>query len=74
MGVPVVFLGQGFVNAVIEVFVVRENDMTTDIVQLTRRLANQLSGCHSSSTHKAFFGHICRGQTARSLIGVYDQP
>jgi hypothetical protein len=32
MCVPVVFFRQGLVDAVIEVFVVRENDMTTDIV------------------------------------------
>jgi hypothetical protein len=34
MSVPIVFFGQGFINAIIEVFVVREDDMTTNIVQL----------------------------------------
>lgn len=35
MGVPIIFFGQSFVNAIIEVFVVRENDMTADIVELS---------------------------------------
>lgn len=34
VGVPVFFLGQGFIDAVVEVFVVGEDDVATDIVEL----------------------------------------
>lgn len=34
MGVPVVLVGQCFVNAVVEIFVVGENDVAADIVEL----------------------------------------
>jgi len=34
VGVPVVLVWKGFINAVVEVFVVRKDDMTTDIVEL----------------------------------------
>lgn len=34
MGVPVILLGKGLVNAVVEVLVVGEDDMATDIVEL----------------------------------------
>jgi hypothetical protein len=37
VGVPVVLLGESLVDAVIEVLVVGEDDVTTDIVQLPRR-------------------------------------
>ncbi len=41
MSVPIVFLGQGFINAVIEVLVVREEDMTADIIQLLHQSAKE---------------------------------
>ena len=34
MSVPIVFPGQCFIYAIIEVFIVRENDMTADVVEL----------------------------------------
>lgn len=34
MGVPIVVFGQGLVNAVIEVFVVGEDDVAADVVKL----------------------------------------
>lgn len=34
MGIPIVILGKGFIDAVIKILVVREDDMTTHIVQL----------------------------------------
>ena len=34
MRVPVVLLGEGLVDAVVEVFVVREDDVAADIVEL----------------------------------------
>ena len=33
--VPIILLRKSFVDAVVEVFVVRENDMTTDVIELT---------------------------------------
>lgn len=36
MGVPIVLLGEGLVDTVIEVFVVGEDDMAADIVELER--------------------------------------
>ena len=39
MGIPIVLLGQGLVNAVIKVFVVREDDMAANVVQLCQQLA-----------------------------------
>jgi hypothetical protein len=35
MGVPVLLLWQSLVNAIVEVFVVGENNMATDIVELS---------------------------------------
>jgi hypothetical protein len=32
--VPVGFVGEGFVDAVVEVFVVREDDVAADVVEL----------------------------------------
>lgn len=34
MGIPVGFVGEGFMETVIEVFVVREDDMAADVVEL----------------------------------------
>ena len=34
VGVPVRLVGQGFVDAVVEVFVVGEDDVATDVVEL----------------------------------------
>lgn len=34
MCVPIVFLGEGFVNAIVKVLVVRENDVAADVVKL----------------------------------------
>jgi hypothetical protein len=34
VGIPVVFFGKGFIDAVVEVLVVGEDDMATDIVEL----------------------------------------
>ena len=45
MGIPVLFSGQSLINAVVEIFVVGKNDMTTDIVKLAngQRDARDLS-------------------------------
>jgi hypothetical protein len=34
VSIPIVFVGQSFVDAVIEVFVVREDDVAANIIQL----------------------------------------
>lgn len=39
MRVPIVFSRQGFVDAVVEVFVVRKDDMTANIIQLCDKSA-----------------------------------
>jgi hypothetical protein len=36
--VPVGFVGEGFVDAVVEVFVVREDDVAADVVELDNTL------------------------------------
>jgi hypothetical protein len=36
VGEPVVVVGEGFVDAVVEVLVVGEDDMATDVVELGR--------------------------------------
>lgn len=36
MGVPVIFVGESLVDAVVEVFVVGEDDVAADIVKLER--------------------------------------
>jgi hypothetical protein len=38
MCVPVIFLGQRLVNAVVKVFVVGEDDMSANVVQLSQTL------------------------------------
>ena len=38
MSVPIVFTRQSFINAVVKVFVVREDDMTANIIQLSDQL------------------------------------
>lgn len=43
MCVPVIRFGQGLVDAVIEVFVVREDDMSSDIVELQISLGAALT-------------------------------
>ena len=72
MGEPVVFFWESFVNAVVEVLVMREDDMTADIVELDA--SGKSVDIHSHGTHEAFFGHISRSQTTGNLVGVYDHP
>jgi hypothetical protein len=60
--VPVILIRQSLVDAVVEVFVMREDDMATDIVQLGSR--SELGGgvsIESRGAHEAFGGDVCRG-------------
>ena len=38
MCVPIIFLGQRFIDTVVEILVVREDDMSADIVKLDKLL------------------------------------
>jgi hypothetical protein len=63
---PVIFVWQGFVNTVVEVFVMGKNDMTANIVQLG--LCQQGVSQRQIQAYKAFFRNVCRSQTAWCLI------
>lgn len=73
--VPVVGLGQGFVEAVVEVAVVGEDDMSANVEQLDilihvkRRRAETSRG-----THKTLWSDICRCETTRRRIRVNNEP
>ena len=56
MGEPVIFFRESFVNAVVEVLVMREDDMTADIVEL--KASEKCVDINSWGTHEAFLGHI----------------
>lgn len=63
MCVPVIFIGQCLVNAVVEVFVVREDDMPANIVKLgaCQSRALRSSGVQlAKRTDEAFRSDICR--------------
>lgn len=62
MCVPVIFFGQCLSNAVVEVFVVRENDMAADIVELgaCQSRSQQQQGSIGEETYKAFWCDVCR--------------
>lgn len=79
MGVPVLILGERLVNAVIEVLVVGEDNVATDVVQLPRRSIHVLVLAGSPTeplgiTHEALRGHVGGSKTTGSLVGVDDQP
>lgn len=75
MSVPIVFFGKGFVNAVVEVFVVRENNMAANIIQLSPPVSQM--ACQDKiggKAHEALFGYVGRGKTARRFVRVDDHP
>ena len=82
VGVPVVLLGESLINAVVEVLVVGENNVATDVVQLSGASQYGDSAVPSmvsrgnvwGSTYEAFRGHIGRSETTGSLVGVDNQP
>jgi hypothetical protein len=78
VGEPVLGLGKGLIDTVVEVLVVGEDNVATDIVELegSRQCwdCRQAEGAGRRSTHEAFGGDICRGQATGSLVGIDDQP
>lgn len=74
---PVIVVGESLVDAVIEVLVVGEDNVTTDIVELWFRISNVLPFFGVSrirSTYETFGGHIGGSQTTGGLVAVNDQP
>ena len=75
VAVPVIILGEGLVDAVVEVLVVGEDDVTTDIVKLTGvSERSDEEGVGKNETYETFGGHIGGSQTTRNLVVVDDQP
>lgn len=75
MRVPIGLLGQSFIDTIIEVFVMREDYMATNIVQLqlVRTVSNWLAKM-SAGTYESLRSDVGRRQTARRLVGVDDKP
>jgi hypothetical protein len=57
VGVPVLLSWQGFVDAVVEVFVVREDDMAADVVELVDMSGEDVA--KRWRMYKAFPGDVC---------------
>jgi len=74
MSVPILFFGQGFVNAVVEIFVVGENNMAANIVKLFALALACIFSNKSKKTYEAFWSHIRRSKATRCSIGVNDHP
>ena len=72
MGEPVVVVGQSLVDAVVEVFVVGEDNMAADVVEL--RLSDTGDSPLAEITHEALRGGVSGRQTAGRLIGVNNEP
>lgn len=85
VGVPVVLLGESLIDAVVEVLVVGENDVATNIVQLetinpvslsissNRGVISYVKG-RRGKTYESFGGHVRGGKTTGSLVGINNQP
>ena len=77
MTVPVVIAGESFVYAIVKVFVVRENDVPADIVELpTEASTPGLRPCSAGGgeTYESLGSNICRRQSTRKLVRVDEQP
>lgn len=72
MSVPVLLFWQRLIDAVVEVLVVREDNVAADIVELSPSVRD--SERYRGETYEALWGHICGGKTAGSLVAVDDQP
>ena len=77
MGVPVVIMGKGLVNAVVEVLVVGEDDMAADIVQLRgAALASMREKPReeAAETYETLRSHVSASKTTGLGVGVDNEP
>ena len=79
MSVPVFGIGERFVNAVVEIFVVGKNDMPADIVEL--EVASVIGfgvawfeAVENGKTYEAFGSDVCGSEAAWGFVGVDDHP
>lgn len=73
MGVPIIFVGKGLVDTVVEVFVVGEDNVAADVVELTG-VNNNVGAVGGWATYETFRRHVGGGQSTRRLIGIHNQP
>jgi hypothetical protein len=76
MCVPIRGLRQSFIDTIIEVFVVREDDMTANIEQLGGGSPCEKSGYSFGrcGTHESLRSNISRCETARRFVRVDNEP
>lgn len=76
MSVPVGFVWEGLVQTVVEVFVVGEDNVAADVVELRIALMAVIVGLYrlTGATYEPFRGHVGRGKTSWFLIGIHDHP
>jgi hypothetical protein len=73
MCIPIIRLGKSFVDAIIEVLVMRENDMSANIIELPYSISNRiLKG--DQETHKSLGCDIGRSKPSRGFIRVNEEP
>ena len=58
MGEPVFLFGKSFIDTVVKVFIVREDDMTADVVQLRSVLASVVL-TRVREAYEAFRRNVC---------------
>jgi hypothetical protein len=68
VSIPVFGLGQCLINAIVEVLVVGEDDMATNIVELGVKTLDSSRVNWGWQTHEAFRSDIRRGKTTRGLV------
>lgn len=74
MSVPILSLGECLINTIIEILVVREDDMASDIIELRNTVSKTTLLAFRHVTYESFRSHIRGCETTWSLIGVDDQP
>jgi ABC-type hemin transport system substrate-binding protein len=75
--VPVIFLGQGLVNAVVEVLVVGEDDVAANIVELVGSRSAQAATIEQQrrlSTYETLGSNVSAGKTTGLIGRVDDEP
>ena len=83
MRVPILLVRQSFVDAIVEIAIVREDDMTADVVELESQSNAAPSRSVERSeevwvelpdTYEAFGSDVGRCKTTWRLVGVNDEP